>query len=133
MADRQTDNKKAKALKWGKQAENIVCEYLISKGYTVRERNWRPATSKSEIDLIAQLDDTLIFVEVKARSDKDLDPAEAMTPEKIKNVVRGANSYLRNQDYDFYYRFDVAAVSGNADNYKLDYIEDAFLPPLRSR
>lgn len=127
------DNKKAEALKWGKQAENIVCEYLISKGYTVRERNWRPSTSKSEIDLIAQKDDTLVFVEVKARSDKDLDPAEAMTQEKIKNVVRGANSYLRNQDFDFYYRFDVAAVSGNAEDYKLDYLEDAFLPPLRSR
>lgn len=133
MADRQKDNKKAEALKWGKQAENIVCEYLISKGYTVRERNWRPSTSKSEIDLIAQKDDTLVFVEVKARSDKDLDPAEAMTQEKIKNVVRGANSYLRNQDFDFYYRFDVAAVSGNAEDYKLDYLEDAFLPPLRSR
>lgn len=127
------DSKKAEALKWGKQAENIVCEYLISKGYTVRERNWRPSTSKSEIDLIAQKDDTLVFVEVKARSDKDLDPAEAMTQEKIKNVVRGANSYLRNQDFDFYYRFDVAAVSGNAEDYKLDYLEDAFLPPLRSR
>ena len=126
------DRKKTEAREWGKQAENIVCEYLISKGYTVRERNWRPSTSKSEIDLIAQKDDTLIFVEVKARSDKELDPAEAMTSEKIKNVVRGANSYLRNQDFDFYYRFDVAAVSGNADDYSLDYIEDAFLPPLRS-
>ncbi|MDE6561900.1 MAG: YraN family protein [Muribaculaceae bacterium] len=127
------DRKKTEAREWGKQAENIVCEYLISKGYTVRERNWRPSTSKSEIDLIAQKDDTLIFVEVKARSDKELDPAEAMTSEKIKNVVRGANSYLRNQDFDFYYRFDVAAVSGNAEDYSLDYIEDAFLPPLRSR
>ena len=133
MADREADKKKAEALKWGKQAEDIVCEYLISKGYTVRERNWRPSTSKSEIDLIAQKDDTLIFVEVKARTDKDLDPAEAMTHEKIKNVVRGANSYLRNQDFDFYYRFDVAAVSGNAEDYKLDYLEDAFLPPLRRR
>lgn len=127
------DKKKDEAREWGRQAENIVYEFLISKGYTVRERNWRPSTSKSEIDLIAQKDDTLVFVEVKARSDKDLDPAEAMTQEKIKNVVRGANSYLRNQDFDFYYRFDVAAVSGNAEDYKLDYLEDAFLPPLRSR
>ena len=127
------DKKKDAAREWGKQAENIVSEYLISRGYTVRERNWRPKSSKSEIDLIAQKDDTLIFVEVKARSNMDIDPAEAMTAEKIKNVVRGANSYLQAQDFDFYYRFDVAAVSGNIDNYKLDYLEDAFLPPLRSR
>ena len=133
MADKDIAAKKVEALKWGKQAENIVCEYLISKGYTIRERNWRPSTSRSEIDLIAQLGDTLIFVEVKARSDRDVDPAEAMTAEKIKNVVRGANSYLMAQDYDYFYRFDVAAVSGNADDYSLSYIEDAFLPPLRSR
>lgn len=133
MADKVSSYKKAEALKWGKQAENIVCEFLISKGYTVRERNWRPSTSKSEIDLIAQLDDTLVFVEVKARSDKELDPTEAMTPEKIKNVVRGANAYLKKQEFDFFYRFDVASVSGNAEDFKLDYLEDAFLPPLRSR
>ncbi|MDE6017328.1 MAG: YraN family protein [Muribaculaceae bacterium] len=133
MPDKQSDNKKTEALRWGKQAENIVCEFLISKGYTVRERNWRPKSSKSEIDLIAQKDDTLIFVEVKARTDKDFDPAEAITVEKIKNVVRGANSYLQAQDFDFYYRFDVASVSGDIDDYKLDYLEDAFLPPLRSR
>lgn len=133
MADKNFDKKKHEALKWGKQAENIVCDYLISKGYTVRERNWRPKTSRSEIDLIAQKDDTLVFVEVKARSDKDMDPAEAMTAEKIKNVVRGANSYLLAQDFDFYYRFDVAAVCGGIDDYTLDYLEDAFLPPLCTR
>lgn len=124
------DSKKDKARQWGKQAENIVCDYLIAKGYTVRERNFQPVTSRSEIDIIAQKDDTLIFVEVKARSDRDVDPAEAMTAEKIKNVVRGANTYLQMQDYDFFYRFDVAAVSGDVDDYTLDYLEDAFIPPL---
>lgn len=133
MADKEKIDKKAEALQWGKQAENIVCDYLIAKGYTIRERNWRPSTSRSEIDLIAQFGDTLVFVEVKARSDKDIDPAEAMTLEKIKNVVRGANSYLNKQEYEFYYRFDVASVSGSVDDYQLDYLEDAFLPPLRSR
>ena len=127
------DKKKTAALEWGKQAENIVAEYLISKGYTLRERNWRPKTSRSEIDLIAQKDDTLAFVEVKARTDKDADPTDALTHDKIKNVVRGANSYLLAQDYAYYYRFDVAAVNGNPDDYTIDYLEDAFLPPLRGR
>ena len=122
-----------KALEWGRQAEDLVAEWLITHGYTVRERNWRPATSKSEIDIIAQKDDTMIFVEVKARTDMDVDPLTALTPEKIKNVVRGANAYLRKQEFDFFYRFDVASVNGNPDNYVLDYMEDAFLPPLVSR
>lgn len=127
------DRKKEEARKWGVQAENIVCEYLISKGYTVRERNWRPKTSKSEIDIIAQKEDTLVFVEVKARTDRDIDPTEALTHDKIKNVVRGANSYLLAQDREYYYRFDVAAVNGDSDSYSLDYLKDAFLPPLCTR
>lgn len=127
------DKKKEEALRWGKQAEAIVCEFMIAKGFTIRERNWRPQTSKSEIDIIAQKDDTLVFVEVKARSDRDIDPTEALTPEKIKNVVRGANAYLNSLEYDFFYRFDVAAVNGNPDDYVLDYLEDAFIPPLMRR
>lgn len=133
LSDRMADKKKEEARKWGEQAENIVCEYLIAKGYTIRERNWRPKTSKSEIDIIAQKDDVLAFVEVKARSDREADPTEAITADKIKNVVRGANAYLNLLEYDFYYRFDVAAVNGDADDYILDYLEDAFLPPLQRR
>ncbi len=91
LQSKMADKKLEAAKEWGRQAENIVCEYLISKGYTVRERNWRPKTSKSEIDLIAQKGDTLIFVEVKARCYPDAHPSEAMTTEKIKNVVRGSN------------------------------------------
>ena len=127
------DKSKAEAKEWGRQAEQIVYRWLVAKGYTVRETNWRPTTSRSEIDLIAQKDDTLAFVEVKARTDKDLDPAEAMTAEKIRKVVRGANAYLQMQEFDFFYRFDVATVTGNPDDYTLDYLEDAFLPPLFSR
>lgn len=126
-------NKKESALAWGRQAERIVTEWLIAKGYTVRETNWRPATSKSEIDIIAQIDDTIVFVEVKARTDRNIDPADAIDKEKIKNVVRGANAYLRMQEFDFYYRFDIATVCGSPEDYVLDYIEDAFLPPLTRR
>lgn len=119
------------ANEWGKAAEKIVAEWMLSKGYTIRERNWRPSTSRSEIDIIAQKDDTLIFTEVKARSDKGVDPADAITPDKIRAVVRGANAYLNMQDFDFYFRFDVATISGTPDDYEFDYLEDAFLPPLK--
>lgn len=129
MAAKSKDDANA----WGRQAETIVRDYLLAKGYTIRENNWSPKTSRSEIDIIAQKGDTLVFVEVKARSDKDIDPAESITPDKIRNVVRGANSYLDIQEFDFFYRFDVATVSGNPDEYVLDYLEDAFLPPLLQR
>lgn len=126
------EKERNEAYEWGKAAENIVAEWMIAKGYTIRERNWRPTTSKSEIDIIAQKEDTLVFTEVKARSDKSIDPADAVTPDKIRKLVRGANSYLNMQDFDFYFRFDVATVSGTPDSYEIDYLEDAFLPPLRT-
>lgn len=129
MAGKEKDE----AREWGRIAEGIVREWLIAKGYTVRESNWSPSTSRSEIDIIAQTGDTLVFVEVKARTDRDVDPADAITPDKIRNVARGANSYLAMQDFCFDYRFDVATVSGSPDAYELDYIEDAFLPPLLAR
>lgn len=124
---------KQKALKWGHEAEEIVANMLITKGFTIRERNWRPSVNHSEIDIIAQKDNTIIFVEVKARTDKDIDPTQAITPDKIKKLVRGANTYLRMQEYEYFYRFDVAAVNGTPEDYTLDYLEDAFLPPLISR
>lgn len=133
MASKEQQDKKKEAHEWGKIAEKIVAEWMIAKGYTIRERNWRPQTSRSEIDIIAQKDDTIVFTEVKARTDKELDPADAITPDKIRMVVRGANAYLNKENFDYYYRFDVATVSGTPDDYVLDYLKDAFLPPLLSR
>jgi putative endonuclease len=120
----------AKHLEWGREAEQIAAEYLRSKGYVVREQNWSPRNSHLEVDIIAQHQDEIVFVEVKARKNRYTDPADAITPDKIRKLVRAANSYLNTLELDFSYRFDVVTISGTADDYVLDHIEDAFLPPL---
>ena len=120
----------AKHNEWGNIAETIAAEHLIRQGYVIRERNWNPMHGHVEIDIITQRDNTLIFVEVKARQDSDEDPAETVDEKKIRRLVRAAESYLRAQEYDFEYRFDIITISGNPDSYTLDHIEDAFLPPL---
>ena len=120
----------AKHNEWGSIAETIAAEHLIRQGYVVRERNWSPMHGHVEIDIITQRDNTLIFVEVKARQNEDYDPVDAVDNKKIRKLVRAAESYLRQQDYDFEYRFDIITISGNPDSYTLDHIEDAFLPPL---
>ena len=33
---------------WGQVAEQLASEYLMAKGYTIRERNWRPKGSHLE-------------------------------------------------------------------------------------
>lgn len=44
-------NKMAKHNELGKEGETEAAEYLISKGYTIRHRNWR--SGKRELDIVA--------------------------------------------------------------------------------
>lgn len=118
---------------WGQAAEQLASEYLISQGYTIRERNWRPKGTHLEVDIITQADDVIVFVEVKARTCGDVDPAEAVDRKKVMRLVRAADIYLRSLPYDFEYRFDIITVSGTLAGYELDHIKDAFLPPLTTR
>lgn len=114
---------------WGKQAETIAKEYLRAEGYIVREENWRIGNTV-EIDIIAQKDHEMVFVEVKARSGRWNPAVEAVDEKKIRKIVTGADSYLKRQPHLFAYRFDIIAITGNPENYKLDHYQDAFLPPL---
>lgn len=122
----------AKHNEWGRQAETIAAEYLLKKGYVIRERNWSPFHGHIEIDIITQQGDSIIFVEVKARQSKETDPADAVDSRKQRRLIRAADSYLRLQSHDFEYRFDIITISGNIDDYILDHIEDAFLPEITS-
>ncbi len=128
-----TEGKEMSGQGWGAVAERIAAEYLVGKGYVIRERNWRPKNSHLEIDIITQQEDEMIFVEVKARGNNDIDPADAVDERKIRRLVRAAEIYLSLQPHDFRYRFDIITVSGNEKSYGLDHIQDAFLPPLTTR
>ncbi len=121
---------KAAAAQWGRAGERIAEEYLLTHGYVVRERNWSPRNSHLEIDLIAQHEDEIVFVEVKTRTEDVVDPAEAVNSDKIRKLVRGANRYLQSLECDFYYRFDVITIVGTPEHYTLDHLVDAFLPPI---
>lgn len=125
MPDRKT---KVRDLEFGRFAEEKATEYYIRNGYAIRERNWR--FRNIEIDIIAQIDNVMVFVEVKARSGRDTDPLDAVTLDKMKRITRGADIYLRMQKGDFEYRYDIVALTGNFEEYTMDVIEDAFLSPL---
>ena len=115
---------------WGHDAEMLARDYLISQGYTVREMNWRIG-SALEIDIIAQMENVIVFVEVKARKSKD--PVEAVDRKKRSKMVIGANAYLKAQPHLYEYRFDIITLTGTRGNYELDHYPDAFLPPLNGR
>lgn len=122
----------SKSKEWGREAERIAAEWLMAEGYTVREMNWKPPHSHLEVDIIAERDATLIFVEVKARDADGQDPADAVDEKKMRHLARAADSYIRSQRLDYEYRFDIITLVGNASHYELDHLPDAFLPPLYS-
>lgn len=122
-------NKKLRDLAFGKFAEDKAMEHYIRNGYAIRERNWRH--HRIEIDLIVQIGNIIVFVEVKARSGRDMDPLESVTFDKMKSMTRGADYYLKciiHGDYE--YRYDIFGLTGDFNDYRIDVYEDAFVSPL---
>ncbi len=116
--------------KVGKWGEEIAASLLISQGYAIIDNNWR--MGDYEIDLIAMNDSHVVFVEVKTRSRADADPAAAVDARRIRRLARAAHLFLTVKELPHEYRFDIIAVTGIEDNYTVEHIPDAFLPPLTS-
>lgn len=116
----------------GRWGEQLVCDKLTAEGYAIVARNWR--MNQYEIDLIAVKDGEIAFIEVKTRADDDGgDPLDAITPRKIRHMVASASVYLDTYDKYRSSRFDVCGIIGTPETgYKMEYIADAFQPPLRS-
>lgn len=126
-----TNDNNRQRREFGKFAEQLAVNHLMREGYVIREQNWRPKNSHLEVDVIAQRDDDcIVFVEVKARGLGNGDPLEAVDAAKRRKIARAADIYLRSQEKDYDYRFDIFAVEGDMDNYTCEYIEDAYISPL---
>ncbi len=93
---------------WG---EAVARDHLISHGYVVRDVNWR--CPEGEIDLIAEIEDTLVFVEVKTRRGTGYGaPQEAVGPRKARHLVLAASRYLEQHHLtDIDLRIDVIAIT----------------------
>ncbi|MCL4114446.1 UNVERIFIED_CONTAM: hypothetical protein GTU68_059162, partial [Idotea baltica] len=110
---------------FGKKGEQIAVDFLVKKGYRIHCKNYRYL--KSEIDIIAQKDNVLAIVEVRARSnDQIISIAETITPKKIKLLVAGANQYIIDNDLDLDARFDVVTILKNKKIFKIEHLESAF-------
>jgi len=94
----------------GIEGEAIAADYLIKRGYKVVEQNFR--CSIGEIDLIAWEGETLVFVEVKARSSSQFGgPEGAVTLRKQEKIIRVALAYLQQKKlFTALCRFDVVGV-----------------------
>ena len=79
----------------GKSGEDYACRYLQRRGYKIMARNFR-CRRYGEIDIVAQKNGVLYFVEVKTRSSFRYGlPCEAVTAAKQAKIYRCAEYYLQ--------------------------------------
>lgn len=115
MGDARDDRSDGAARKrLGGAGERLAAMWLEERGYRVLARNWR--CPYGELDLVAEREGELVFVEVKTRRGERLGaPEEAVTAAKRRHLVASAAAYLGTADTgpgagERPYRIDVIAV-----------------------
>lgn len=111
---------------FGKIAEDLAVDFLVRNQYKILARNFRYL--KAEVDIIAELNNQIIIVEVKARNtDAFLEPQEAVNKKKIRLLISAASYYLEENNIDKEVRFDIISVLPNKQKtLEIHHITDAF-------
>jgi putative endonuclease len=110
----------------GRRAEGLTADYLLARGWRVLDRNWR--FHHKELDIVAERDGVVAFVEVKARGPGMWGhPLQAITAAKRRELTVAARGWIarrgrRGQSY----RFDAAVVVESKDRTTVEYFEDAW-------
>lgn len=109
----KTDESRKKV---GRIGEDIAAQFLARKGFKILERNYRRPWG--EIDIIAEKEGVVRFVEVKAVSCERLPdisremssyrPEEQVHPAKLRKIVRTAELYMGGKEQEF--QIDVVGV-----------------------
>lgn len=94
----------------GQKGEELATDFLIHLGYQIIERNFR--TRFGELDIIAIDGDTLVFVEVKTKSDDTFgSPEEMYTKRKRDQVKYMTQIYLKYKAiHQTTYRIDLITI-----------------------
>ncbi|PWJ56629.1 putative endonuclease [Dyadobacter jejuensis] len=110
----------------GRWGEERAAEFMEKQGYQIIEKNY--TYQHMEIDLIAEKDKMLVFVEVKTRSGTGFGmPEEFVNYTKAKLIMKAAEHYIFDVDWQYDVRFDIIAIlilpNGHLD---IRHVEDAF-------
>lgn len=94
----------------GARGEALAEQHLLAGGYAIRHKNWR--SGHGELDIVAEREGVIVFVEVRARTSHAFGaPEETLTPRKKAKLMETAQAYLREFDLDdALCRVDVIAI-----------------------
>ncbi len=109
----------------GRRAEIAASNYLIMRGFTILERNWRRPTC--EIDIVAMKNDVVYFVEVKYReSDEQGGGLDAITKSKLQHMKRAAYTWVEETKWHGQYLLSAIEVGGK-DYQILGFIDEILI------
>ncbi|MBI2355899.1 MAG: YraN family protein [Candidatus Doudnabacteria bacterium] len=99
----------------GKIAEDLAARHYQKQGYKILERNFFPRFGKriGELDIVCLKDQSLVFVEVKARTSNRFGSSlEAVDYRKQQKLVKTAKLYIQLHPEFVKYnpRIDVASI-----------------------
>lgn len=116
----------------GHHGENLAVAWLEQQEYTVLARNWR--SGHHELDIVAEGQGILCFIEVKTRSYQYYGaPEDFLTPAQQKRIWQAACAYMRKTNYDGEVRFDIVSVyhpPGQLPD--IQHLKDVFFPGWNS-
>lgn len=118
----------------GAFGETAAEKFLIQKGYKIIAKNYRAKVDYrryAEIDIIAQFDGELIFVEVKTRKTDQFGAASlAVGYKKKANIIAAAECFIYENEEQYSgvsVAFDVIEIYPCADKIKINHIRNAFI------
>ncbi|HIQ28851.1 MAG TPA: YraN family protein [Sulfurovum sp.] len=106
---------------FGDKSETLAARFLEQEGYMILERNYF-ARKLGEIDIIAQYEETLHFIEVKSGR-ANFDPVYNITPAKLRKVIHSAHYYMKNKRINMAFSIDALIVRGD----EVEFIENVTL------
>lgn len=110
----------------GELGERIAERWLRKHGYTILARRFR--FGRRDIDLVAQRDSLVAFVEVKARKGSEFgDPVEAVHHRKQRELTKSARVWIdRHGKAGEQYEFDVIGILLEDSAVKVKHVRNAF-------
>lgn len=110
--------------KIGDLGENITCRFLVKRGFRILDRNY--SKKWGEIDIVAEKDRILHFVEVKTVVSHETGkyrPEENVNHQKLKRLSRIIQTYLidKNVSYETVWQIDIMAVFLDTGNKKAKF------------
>ena len=113
----------------GKMGEAVATSLLKSKNYVIVEQNW--TFHGYEIDIVAEDQPYIVFVEVKTRTSRKWgNPEDFVGTTRVRRMIEAADHYLIENRIDKPARFDIISAIWNGHEFDLEHIKDAFLPSV---